>query len=218
MTVSRITVLLVDDHAVVRAGYRHLLERDGRIMVVGEAADVPSAYGAFCKLAPQVTVMDIALPGASGVEALKRILTRAPGARVLMFSMYAEAIYAEHALRGGARGYLTKRSAPEELVEAVLAVARGEVYLSRDVAQALALRGGAAREALSVREFEILRLLASGSEVAEIATRLQISEKTVANYQSALKQKLRARNSVQLLRRAWQIGLLAADDGALRLP
>ncbi|MCS7100638.1 MAG: response regulator transcription factor, partial [Burkholderiaceae bacterium] len=123
-----------------------------------------------------------------------------------------------HALRGGARGYLTKRSAPEELVEAVLAVARGEVYLSRDIAQALALRGGTAREALSVREFEILRLLASGSEVAEIATRLQISEKTVANYQSALKQKLRARNSVQLLRRAWQIGLLATDDGALRLP
>src|SRR5690606_10862645 len=101
-----ITVLLVDDHAVVRAGYRRLLEDSGRIVVIGEAATAAAAYQQFCQLAPRVVVMDIALPGASGIEAMRRILAREPGARILAFSMYEEAIFVRRAFEAGAAGYL----------------------------------------------------------------------------------------------------------------
>ena len=211
---AAIKVLLVDDHAVVRAGYRHLLGRDPRIEVVGEAADAQAAYLAFCALAPDVIVMDIALPGASGIDAMRRMLAREPRARVLMFSMYEDAIFPTRALEAGARGYLTKSSGPDMLVEAVLAVARGEKYLSNDVAQTLALRAHAAAPestaALSAREFEVLQMLARGDTLAQIAARLMLSEKTVANYQSSIKQKLGASNNIQILQKAAALGLLAA--------
>jgi two-component system, NarL family, invasion response regulator UvrY len=217
MSMSTIKVLLVDDHAVVRAGYRHLLARHPRIAVVGEAADAPSAYLAFCNLAPDVVVMDIALPGASGIEALRRILAREAGARVLVFSMYEDAIFPTRALQAGARGYLTKRSGPDMLVEAVLAVARGERYLGADVAQAVALQSRAQHAepagALSPREFEILQMLARGETLTQIAARLILSEKTIANYQSSLKQKLGASNNIQIVQKAARLGLLP-DAGA----
>lgn len=209
---SAIKVLLVDDHAVVRAGYRHLLARDPRIEVVGEAADAQTAYRSFCTLAPDVVVMDIALPGASGIEAMRRILAREPEARVLVFSMYEDAIFPARALQAGARGYLTKSSGPDMLVEAVLAVARGEKYLSNDIAQTLALRAQAAQPepavVLSPREFEVLQMLARGETLAQIADRLNLSEKTVANYQSSIKQKLGASNNIQILQKAVRLGLL----------
>ena len=125
MNSEPVTVLLVDDHAVVREGYRRLLERSSSIRVIGEAADAQSAYLAFTVQQPQVTVMDIALPGASGIEALRRIRARDAAAQVLMFSMYEDPVFALRALQAGARGYVTKASAPDVLVEAVLAVARG---------------------------------------------------------------------------------------------
>jgi DNA-binding NarL/FixJ family response regulator len=216
MTEPVIKVLLVDDHAVVRAGYRHLLARDQRIEVVGEAADAQSAYLAFCNLAPDVVVMDIALPGASGIEALRRILAREPDARVLVFSMYEDAIFPTRALQAGARGYLTKSSGPDMLVDAVLAVARGERYLSHDVAQTLALRAQSPQAepaaALSTREFEVLQMLARGELLGQIALRLNLSEKTVANYQSSIKQKLGASNNIQLLQKAARLGLLPAES------
>ncbi len=215
MSETSIGVLLVDDHAVVRTGYCHLLARDPAIRVVGEASDAPSAYQAFCKLAPDVVVMDIALPGASGIEAMRRMLRRQPSARVLMFSMYEDAIFPARALEAGARGYLTKRSAPDVLVHAVHAVARGERYLSRDIAQTLALREQAAAAvsggALSQREFEILQLLARGETLDRIGAQLALSEKTVANYQSSIRSKLGAANNIQLLQNATQLGLLAGD-------
>jgi DNA-binding NarL/FixJ family response regulator len=214
-----IRVLLVDDHAVVRAGYRHLLARDARIEVVGEAADAQSAYLAFNDLKPDVVVMDIALPGASGIEAMRRMLAREPGARVLIFSMYEDAIFPARALQAGARGYLTKSSGPDMLVEAVLAVARGEKYLSRDIAQGLALRSQADQPEpsvdLSPREFEVLQMLARGETLAQIATRLNLSEKTVANYQSSIKQKLGASNNIQILQKAVRLGLLPGAVGAI---
>jgi two-component system invasion response regulator UvrY len=216
MSAPAIKVLLVDDHAVVRAGYRHLLARDQRIEVVGEAADAQSAYLSFCTLAPDVVVMDIALPGASGIEALRRILAREPDARVLIFSMYEDAIFPTRALQAGARGYLTKSSGPDMLVEAVLAVARGEKYLSRDVAQAVALRSQATQPepavVLSPREFEVLQMLARGETLAQIAMRLNLSEKTVANYQSSIKQKLGASNNIQILQKAAGLGLLPSGN------
>lgn len=218
MSNALIRVLLVDDHAVVRAGYRHLLARDSRIQVIGEAADAQAAYLAYCQLAPDVVVMDIALPGPSGIEAVRRIVARDAGARVLMFSMYEDAIFAAHALQAGARGYLTKRSGPDALVEAVLALARGERYFSREVAQALALRAQAAPRQvggdLSVREFEILQMLVGGAPLNEIASRLRLSEKTVANYQSTIKQKLGVSNAMQLMHKALQLGLVSGPLAA----
>jgi len=210
-----IKVLLVDDHAVVRAGYRHLLARDPRIEVVGEAADAQSAYLSFCNLAPDVVVMDIALPGASGIEAMRRILAREPDARVLIFSMYEDAIFPTRALQAGARGYLTKSSGPDMLVDAVLAVARGENYLSHDIAQAVALRSQATLSEqavdLSAREFEVLQMLARGETLVQIAGRLNLSEKTVANYQSSIKQKLGASNNIQIVQKAARLGLLPGN-------
>lgn len=217
-TQGAVTVLLVDDHAVVREGYRRLLENSPSIRVVGEAADAQSAYLAWQEHLPQVTVMDISLPGASGIEALRRIRTRDPDARVLMFSMYEDAVFAARALQAGARGYVTKAAAPQVLVEAVLAIAAGKPYIVASVAQELALRSlspaGDAAEALSPREFEVLRMLVDGKAVGEIARSLGLTTKTVANHQSALRQKLGAGTAVQLLQAAARLGLVPRAPAA----
>jgi DNA-binding NarL/FixJ family response regulator len=204
-----VSVLLVDDHAVVREGYRRLLERSPSIRVVGEAADAQAAYLAFLEYRPQVTVMDISLPGASGIEALRRIRSRDPEARVLMFSMYEDSIFASRALQAGARGYITKAAAPEALVEAVLAVARGEPYLTGRIAHDLAVRPDqdATASNLSPREFEVLRMLVAGRSLAEIAESLGLTIKTVANHQSLLRQKLGVSSALQLLQAAARLGI-----------
>lgn len=210
-TAGKVTVLLVDDHAVVREGYRRLLERRGDIVVVGEAANAEDAHKLFSELSPQVVVMDIAMPGVSGIEAMRRMLTQQPDTRVLIFSMYEDSIFAHRALQAGACGYVTKASAPNVLVEAVHVVARGKRYISADVAQALALRNvtadAGAADGLSAREFEILRMLVQGHSVRDIALSLGLNPKTVANHQSAIKQKLGADTAVQLLRIAGTLGL-----------
>jgi two-component system, NarL family, invasion response regulator UvrY len=210
-TAGKIMVLLVDDHAVVREGYRRLLEKRGDIAVIGEAANAADAHELFCSLSPQIVVMDIALPGVSGIEAMRRMLARAPETRVLIFSMYEDAIYANRALQAGACGYVTKASAPNVLVEAVHVVARGKKYISADVAQELALRSvvadTAATDGLSAREFEVLRLLVKGHPIRDIAQIMGVTPKTVANHQSAIKQKLGADSAMQLLRIAGSLGL-----------
>jgi len=207
-----VTVLLVDDHAVVREGYRRLLERGGNIEVIGEADAADTALERFRELSPQVVVMDIALPGVSGVEAMRRMLAANPATRVLMFSMYEDAIFANRALQAGACGYVTKANAPNVLVEAVLAVARGKPYLSADIAQALAQRNALAEassaDALSAREFEVLRLVVQGHSISDIAKTLGLMPKTVSNHQSAIKQKLGAESAVQLVRIASRLGLV----------
>jgi two-component system invasion response regulator UvrY len=206
-----VTVLLVDDHAVVREGYRRLLERQGDIVVIGEAADAAEAHAMFHKLAPQIVVMDINLPGLSGIEAMRRMLDQQPDTRVLIFSMHEEAIFAKRALQAGAFGYVTKASAPSVLVEAVHTVASGKRYLSAAVAQALALRADAldtaASNGLSAREFEVLRQLVQGHSINDIARSLGINPKTVSNHQSVIRQKLGADSAVQLLSIAKKLGL-----------
>lgn len=214
-TKNQVSVLLVDDHAVVREGYRRLLERHGNISVIGEAADAGTAHSLFCHLDPQIVVMDITLPGSSGIEAMQRMLIYKPEARVLIFSMHEEAIFAKRALQAGAFGYVTKASAPNVLMEAVHAIASGKRYLSADIAQKLALRDFAVDQAtadgLSAREFEVLRQLAQGQSIKEIAHSMGLSPKTVANHQSAIKQKLGADTAIQLLKKVNELGLEIPD-------
>lgn len=212
MSISQtVSVLLVDDHAVVREGYRRLLERSRSIRVVGEAAEAQAAYRAFVQHRPQVTVMDISLPGASGIEALRRIRTREPEAKVLMFSMYEEPVFASRALQAGASGYITKAAAPEALVDAVLSVARGEPYITGRIAHELALRNSARASGiagrLSPREFEVLRMLVAGRSLGEIGENLGLTAKTVANHQSILRQKLGVGSALQLLQAAARLGI-----------
>ena len=191
-------------------GHQLVQVRDQRIQVVGEAADAAQACKLAASLEPNVVVMDIALPGGSGLEAMRRMLLHEPKLRVLIFSMHGETIFVSRALQGGARGYITKASAPEVLVTAVYAIAQGERYLSEDVA---AQAPSADRlpatgvEALTAREFEVLHRLARGESVKDIGEKLGLSEKTVANHQSVIREKLGVKNGAQLARLAAELGL-----------
>jgi two-component system, NarL family, invasion response regulator UvrY len=206
---NQVSVLLVDDHAVVREGYRQLLERHRDITVIGEADGAATAHSLFCSLDPQIVVMDITLPGTSGIEAMQRMLVYRPHARVLIFSMHEDAIFARRALQAGAFGYVTKASAPHVLVDAVRSVAAGKKYLSPEMAQKLALHEFSREQAggLSAREFEVLRLLAQGHSIKEIAESMGLNPKTVSNHQTAIKQKLGADTAIQLLKKATQLGI-----------
>jgi DNA-binding NarL/FixJ family response regulator len=213
MSAGEVTVLLVDDHAVVRAGFRRLLEQTPGIRVVTEAASGDEAYRVFGDCQPDVAVMDLSMPGMGGLEAIRRIVGRFPGARILVFSMHETAAFAQQAMRAGACGYVTKASAPEVLVEAVRAIAAGRTFLSPDMAQKLALESVAGeRDPLSVltpREFEIFRLLAAGHTAEQIAETLYVSAKTVANHATQVKQKLGITTAVDLHRVALRYGLVA---------
>jgi DNA-binding NarL/FixJ family response regulator len=206
-----IRVLLVDDHAVVRAGFRRLLEQTPSIRVVAEAASGEEAYRCFAESRPDVTVLDLSMPGMGGLEALRRLVARAPDARVLVFSMHEDTVFARQAMKAGAWGYVTKASAAEVLVEAVQSVARGETYLGPDVRAAMAeeeaVGGRDPLAVLSAREFEIFRLLVAGRGNAEIAAALFVSAKTVANTVTQIKQKLGVASSVELVRLALRHGL-----------
>jgi two-component system, NarL family, invasion response regulator UvrY len=206
---SAISVLLVDDHAVVREGYRRLLERHGGIIVIGEAADAVTAHMLFCQLEPQIVVMDITLPKTNGIAAMENMLKHRPEARILIFSMHEDAVFATRAMRVGAFGYVTKASAPHVLVEAVRSIASGLKYLNQEIAQKLALRQYVVdrSDILSAREVDVLHRLAHGRSVVEIAEAMGLSSKTVANHQSAIKQKLEVDTAMQLLQKAKELGL-----------
>ena len=209
-----LTVLLVDDHKVVREGYRRLIEGDAALSIVGEASDADSAYRAFCNTRPEVVILDIAMPGASGVDAMRRMLAHDGSARIVVCSMYEDPIYVERCLDDGACGYVTKAAAAEVLVAAIKAVSAGERYVSPDAAAALArwqVRGRDALASLSSREIEVLRLLVRGASIAEVASAMRLSEKTVANYQTLIRQKLGARNAAQLVHAAARYGIERHD-------
>ena len=207
-----IRVLLVDDHPVVRSGYHHLLEQTGDIRVVTEAATAEAAYNAFIADAPDVCVTDLSLPGMGGMELLRKILAREPQAKVLVFSMYDSPPLVRRALEGGARGFVSKQAAPDNLVAAVRAVFAGQRYVSDDLSPQLLLQAFDAEAAriatLSPREFEIFRLLAEGRPALDCARLLNLSAKTVANNQTLIKEKLNVSTSAALVHLALRNGII----------
>lgn len=205
-----IRILLADDHAIVREGYRALLEKQG-MRVVAEAADGAEAYRLYKETAPDLVIMDLAMAGIGGVEAIRRIRQRDPKARILAFTMHQNPTFAVQAFQAGASGYVTKSSAPEILLSAVREVIRGGRPLSPDIARELALGrlddAKNAFDALSPREFEILRLLLDGSTTEDIAETLHIAPKTVANCHYLIKGKLGVSSDIELMRMAMRAGV-----------
>lgn len=211
MSAGALRIGLVDDHAVVRAGYRRLLELEG-MAVAAEFADADSAYAALSvgeRCPVDLLVLDLSLPGRSGLELLRRLSARRPALKVLVFTMHDSAATVVQCLRAGAAGFVTKSSAPEELIEAVHRAWRGELALSPDVAQAARQAAEPAPHLqLSTREFDVLQALLRGASVEEISQQLRLSPKTVANYQTLVRQKLGVGNAVELLRYAREHGLV----------
>ena len=205
-------ILLVDDHPVVRDGYRRLLERQAGWHVVAEADTAATAYVAYRRTNPDVVLMDLSMPGPGGLEAVRHIRQWDKGARVLVLTMHGNAAFAIKAFEAGAMGYATKSGEAAELVELVRRVLRGERALSIDIAGALGAerigRGRPALDDLGPRETDILRLIASGLTAAEIATALNLSQKTVQNYHYAIKTKVGARTDASLVWLAIEAGLL----------
>ncbi|WP_407180322.1 response regulator [Bradyrhizobium sp. STM 3562] len=206
-----ISILLVDDHPIVRQGYRRVLEHQSDFQVVAEADNATDAYAAFKTHAPDIVVMDISMPGASGLDAIRNIRLRGTRARILVFSMHSEAPLVKAAFNAGASGYVTKSSEPAVLIRAIRSVARGERAMSDDVAQVLALESltpaGSLLDQLAEREIEILRQLAAGATKEEIAASLNLSLKTVQNYHYLIKAKTGMRTDAQLVRLAAECGL-----------
>ncbi|WP_181700600.1 response regulator [Chthonobacter albigriseus] len=208
---TAVRILLVDDHPVVREGYQRLLDRLPEFAVAGEAADAAEAYKRYREIQPDLTIMDLSIPGAGGVEAIRHIRQWDRSARVLVVSIHTRAVFVRQAFQAGAAGYVSKSSGPAELVQAAKEVARGRRWIGDDIARELALSSVAteadALDRLSVREFTVLRMLLAGSEVAEVAEKLCISPKTVRNCHYAIKAKLGARTDLDLARTAIQAGL-----------
>ncbi len=209
---TNISILLVDDHAIVREGYRALLAKQPGLEVVAEAGDGALAYRLFKEFQPDMVITDISLPGSSGLELSARIKQRQPDAKILVFSMHQNPGFAANAMRAGALGYVTKSSPPEELLRAIREVYVGRHILSADIAQALALEKlGSERialETLTVREFEILRLLVDGRSNDEIALILNISPKTACNCHYLIKRKLGVASDIELTRLAIKLNVV----------
>ncbi len=210
-----IRVLLVDDHALVRTGFRLLLQSQPQLSVVGEAECGESACRLYAQLEPDVVVMDLAMPGMGGLEALRRLRARDPDVRVLALSAHDDTIHGRRALQEGALGFLSKRSAPEAMLDAVTTIAAGRRYIDPVLAQKLALAefpGGAKSpvESLSEREFEVFVRLAGGSTVQRIAADLNLSASTIGTHLYNVKQKLGVVNQSELTLIAIRHGLIEA--------
>jgi two-component system response regulator NreC len=217
---DQIRLLLADDHAVVRSGLRMLLQAQPDMVIVGEAETGQEAIRRVAELSPDVVLMDIEMPGMNGIEATRRIKADAPAAAVLALTMYEDDQYFFEMLRAGASGYVPKRAAPDELVSAIRAVSRGEVFLYPSLAGRLVqdyLRRGPAGEEppsdeLTPREQEVLTLIAEGFSNNEIADRLVISAKTVDRHRENLMRKLKLHNRVDLVKYALRKGLIGLEE------
>ncbi len=200
---NKIKVFIADDHAIVREGLKQILAETGDIVVDGEAENGLDAIKLMRKAECDVVLLDISLPDRSGIEVLKQLKKERPAVAVLMLSMHREDEYAIRSLKAGAAGYLTKQSAPRELVTAIRQVAAGLKYISATLAQELANNIGENRElplhdALSDREYQTLTMIASGKTVGAIAKELSLSVKTVSEYRTRLLLKMKLKNSAEL--------------------
>lgn len=211
---SQINVMLVDDHAVVRMGFKMLLESDAEIKVVAEAENGEHAIQRYMEHKPNVVVMDITMPGIGGMEAIERILAKDNSAKILVLSAHEDSVHPKRVLNAGAMGYLTKRSAAEELIKAIRTVASGKKYIEASVAQQMAIQQLSGEQnpvdVLSPREFEVFMALAKGKTTNEIAETLFLSPRTVGTHLYNIKQKLNAHNSAEIALIAMRSGLLDA--------
>jgi two-component system, NarL family, invasion response regulator UvrY len=203
-------ILIVDDHPIVASGCRALLAVQGDVEIL-EAADAESGERVFVGERPDICILDINLPGVSGFELARRLLARDAAARIIMFSMNDDPIFAARAIEAGAKGYVSKSGDPGDLVEAIGRVGGGGVFLPPAIAQSLAFAGPGLAEnrlaKLTAREIEILRLLGTGKSLSEIAWMINASYKTIANSSSIMRQKLGLRSSAELVRFAIESGL-----------
>jgi len=210
-----IRVVLVDDHPVVRSGYLRLLDQAGGITVVAEVDDGDSGYAAFVAEGPDVLVTDLAMPRGGGLELIRRVLLREARARLLVFSMHDSPMLVRRALEAGARGFVTKASPPDILVDAVRALHAGHRYLSPDLTPVL-LQNDTEHETqrlatLSAREFEVFRLLAQGHSVTDCAQALKLSPKTLSNHQTLIREKLGLATSAALVHLAIRHGVISTS-------
>ena len=210
---SKIKLLLVDDHAIVRAGFRYLLESDAdyEIREVNTAEEACNIYNEYN---PDAVIMDLIMPGMGGLEGVRHICAKDSKAKVLVLSMRDDPVYVDRAKKAGAKGYVTKRSAPEELTRAVSYIIKGKNYISEDVAEAKATATNQTDDeklkCLSGREFEVFCLLAEGNRVVDISNDLHLSPKTVSNHRTHIMHKLNASSIVELTRLAIRNGLIEA--------
>lgn len=198
-------ILLVDDHAMIRAGLRHVCADLGAALLEADSGE--SALALQRAERPGMAVLDLNLPGVSGLELLRQMLEADPAMRILVFSMHGEPVYAAHALKMGARGYLSKNASPEELRTGLKRVAQGQTYVESEIAQTLAALPGEQRQELSERDLEILRLLGEGRSFTQIAASLGLGYKTVANQATAIKAKLGVTRTADLIRLSVEMGM-----------
>ena len=206
-----IRVLLVDDHTVVRTGFRLLLETVADVRVIAEADSGEAACQCFDEAKPDVVVLDLSMPGMGGLETIRRLRARDKDVRTLALSAHDDAMHARRALKQGALGFLSKRTAPETLLEAVRMVAAGQRYIDPKLAQEIALAevgGTSLVDSLSEREFEVFLRLANGAAVPQIAAELNLSASTVGTHLYNIKQKLQAGNQAELTLIALRAGLI----------
>ena len=209
-----IKVLLADDHSIVRAGLRRIVEESDDMEVIAEAADGREAIRLVRKTAPDVAVIDISMPGLDGLEVVSRLRGHCPDLPILILTMHEEGQYVVRAIQAGAMGYMTKQSAPEQLLKAIRKMHAGSRYLTDEAAETLALRIAKGTgeqsplDSLSMRELQVLRRLAMGHTNREIAGAYNISIKTVDTYRSRLLKKLNLRNNAELSRFAMQNRLI----------
>ena len=209
---SQINVMLVDDHAVVRMGFKMLLESASEIRVIAEAENGEAGIKGYMEHKPDVVVMDITMPGIGGMEAIERILAKDSNAKILVLSAHEDSVHPKRVLNAGAMGYLTKRSAAEELIKAIRTVAGGKKYIEASVAQQMAIQQLSGEQnpvdVLSEREFEVFMSLAKGKTTNEIAETLFLSPRTVGTHLYNIKQKLNANNSAEIALIAMRSGLI----------
>jgi two-component system invasion response regulator UvrY len=209
---SQIKKLLVDDHAVVRMGFKMLIEAEDDITVIGEAESGEGAIKLFQELKPDIIVMDITMPGIGGIEAIDRIMAKDKNTKILVLSAHEDSVHPKRVLNAGAMGYLTKRSAAEELIKAIKSIHQGKRYLEPSIAQQMAITQLSGEtnpvEILSDREFEVFIALAKGKSTNDIADTLCLSPRTVGTHLYNIKQKLNANNSAEIALIAIRCGLI----------